>query len=86
MIWIVSGVGVAVLALMITIAVVQRWRGRPEEGTIEDVDPLFTTGIAVTGAGVALATTLGPFMFLVMIAGLVVMAVGARRTQQQHHH
>jgi hypothetical protein len=85
MLWIVIGTGVVVLALLITVAVVRQWRGAPEQGTIEEVDPLFASGIAFTGAGVALATTLGPFMYGMMILGLVMMAVGANRTRHHHH-
>jgi glutamate synthase domain-containing protein 2 len=44
---------------------------------------MFTTGICLTGAGVALATTLGSIMYGVMTAGLIMMGFGARR---MHHH
>jgi hypothetical protein len=84
MIWRGVAVGVAAIALLLVIAVQQRHRfsaGR----TVNDVDPLFATGIALTVAGVALATTLGGFMYGVMIVGLVFMAIGANRTRHPHH-
>ena len=84
MIWLVVALGVvAVVGLMIAVAV---RRGSFDGPPLDEVDPLFTTGIALTGAGVALATTLGNFMYGVMIVGLVVMAIGASRTNQRRHH
>jgi hypothetical protein len=83
-IWLGVAVGVAAIALLLMIAV-RRRRGAPDGRTIDDVDPLFTTGIALTGAGVALATTVGGFMYGVMIVGLILMAVGANRTRHPHH-
>jgi hypothetical protein len=38
-----------------------------------------------TGAGVALAATLGSMMYGVMIAGLIMMAVGAGRMPLHKH-
>jgi hypothetical protein len=84
MIWLGIGLGVAVLALLVIVVAVRR-RGEQVDG-IDDVDPLFTTGIVLTGAGVALATTLGPLMYGMMTIGLIVMAVGANRTRHHHGH
>lgn len=82
MIWLGVSVGVAAIALLIVV----QHRHRASAGrTVDDVDPLFTTGIILTGAGVALAATLGGFMYGVMIVGLVFMAVGANRTRHPHH-
>lgn len=84
MIWLGVAVGVAAIALLVATAV--RRRRRASDGrSVDDVDPLFTTGIVLTGTGVALATTLGGFMYGVMIVGLVFMAVGANRTRHPHH-
>jgi len=47
------------------------------------VDPFFTAAIAITGAGVVLATTLGSVLDAVMAARLIVMAFGAYRNR--HH-
>ena len=84
MIWMGVAVGVAAIALLVATAV-QRRRRASEGRSVDDVDPLFTTGIVLTGTGVALATTLGGFMYGVMIVGLVFMAVGANRTRHPHH-
>jgi len=84
MIWLGVTAGVAAIALLLVIAVQHRHRP-PTARTVNDVDPLFTTGIVLTGAGVALATTLGGFMYGVMIVGLVCMAIGANRTRHPHH-
>ena len=63
MIWLGVAVGVAAIALLVATAV--RRRRRASDGrSVDDVDPLFTTGIVLTGAGAALATSrsvaLGP--------------------------
>ena len=84
MIWLGIGIGMAVLALLLVVVALRR-RGEQVDG-IDDVDPLFTTGIVLAGAGVALATTLGPFMYGVMAIGLIVMAIGANRTRHHHGH
>ena len=84
MMWLGVAIGVAAIVLLLVIALQRRHRtsvGR----ALNDVDPLFTTGIAFTGAGVALATTLGGFMYGVMIVGLVFMAIGANRTRHPRH-
>ena len=84
MIWLGGAIGVAVIVLLIAVAV-QR-RGNASHGTAGgDVDPLFTTGIAVTGAGAALALSLGGVMYGVMLVGLIVMAIGANRSRHPHH-
>jgi hypothetical protein len=80
MIWL--GIGFAAALLIIAIGVFARRRAR-EDRDAADVDPLFSMGIAITGAGVALATTLGSVMYAVMAAGLIVMATGTYRTR--HH-
>ena len=84
MIWLVVAVGFAAIALLAVVAVQRRRRGS-DRRTVDDVDPLFAAGIALTGTGAALATTLGGFMYGVMIVGLIVMAVGANRTRHPHH-
>ena len=84
LIWLGVAVGLAAIAVLLVIAV--QHRHRPAAGrTVDDVDPLFATGIVLTGAGAALATTLGGFMYGVMIVGLVFMAIGANRTRHPHH-
>jgi len=84
MIWLGVTVGVSAIAVLLLIAVQHR-HSSPAGRTVDDVDPLFATGIVFTGAGVALATTLGGFMYGVMIVGLVLMAIGANRTRNPHH-
>ena len=76
------GIAIAAAFLVIAIGGLARWRAR-EDRNAANVDPLFTIGIAITGAGVALATTLGSVMYAVMAAGLIVMATGTYRTR--HH-
>ena len=84
MIWLGVAVGVAAIALLLVIAVQHRDRSSAGR-TADDVDPLVTTGIVLTGVGVALATTLGGFLYGVMIVGLIFMAIGANRTRHRHH-
>lgn len=86
MFWIAFGVGVGVLAIVALLAMVARRRAyrlaSPDDRELSDVDPLFTTGIALAGVGVALALTIGPFMYLMFVVGMVLMAFGAYRTRQ----
>ena len=84
MIWFGVVVGVAAITLLLVIAMQHRHRS-PAGRTVNDIDPLFTTGTVLTGAGAALATTLGGFMYGVMIVGLVFMAIGANRTRHPRH-
>lgn len=84
MIWLGVAVGVAAIALLVVTAV-QRRRRVSDGRSVDDVDPLFTSGIVLTGAGAALVTTLGGVMYGVMIVGLVFMAIGANRTRHPHH-
>jgi hypothetical protein len=86
MIWLGIAIGMlTLLALVIAITAVggdvQR---RRSDG--EAVDPLFTTGIAISGAGVTLALTIGPFMYVMLAVGLVIMFVGARRSRPPQPH
>lgn len=78
MIWLGIAVGTA---LIIAVGVLAHRRARGDDEAAE-VDPLFTMGISITGAGVVLATTIGPVMYAVMAAGLIVMVTGAYRTRQ----
>jgi len=48
-----------------------------------DADPLFTAGIAIAGASAALIATIGLATIPMLLVGLVVMIIGARRT---HSH
>ncbi len=81
MIWLAIAVVIALLLVGIGIVVHRRTR---DGGEVDDVDPLFAVGIAITGAGAVLGTTLGPVMFAMMAVGLVIMVVGSSRTR--HHH
>lgn len=83
MIWL--GVAVAVLVGALLVALVRTPApSRREAG--EDADPLFSTGIVITGTGVVLGSTIGPVMYGVMAAGLVMMAFGAHRSRRHRHH
>jgi hypothetical protein len=82
MMWL--GIVVGAALLIIAIGGLARRRAG-ENGDVVDVDPLFTMGIAITGAGVALATTLGSVMYAVMAAGLIVMATGTYRTRHRRN-
>lgn len=82
MLW--FGLSLVGVALLVAIVMTVR-RNAGASRPVDDVDPVFTAGIALTGAGVALSATIGNVMFVVMTVGLIVMAVGAHRTQQQHH-
>lgn len=81
MVWLAVAVGVGAVALLLVLAM--RRRGSSSGRTVDDVDPLFTTGIILTGTGVALAATFGGFMYGVMIVGLIQMAIGANRTRHR---
>lgn len=89
MIWIGVVIGVGVIALVTLLVLAVRTRAyrltSADDQTIDDVDPLFTTGIAIAGAGVALALTIGPFMYLMFIVGMILMAYGGYRTRQRTH-
>lgn len=82
MIWFSVGLGVATIALLVVLVVLRRPESAGER-TADEVDPLFASGIALSGAGVALALTIGNVMYVVMIVGLIVMAFGANRTRQR---
>ncbi|MGB5757377.1 MAG: hypothetical protein WBM50_10715 [Acidimicrobiales bacterium] len=82
MVWLGVAAGVLAVVLLLVIAV-RRRRSSSDNRPPDDVDPLFTAGIAIAGAGAALATTLGAFMYGVMVVGLIVMAVGAIRTRNR---
>lgn len=80
--WIGITIGVIAVLSLIAAVVVRRRSSEP----IDDVDPLFSTGTVLAGAGVALALTIGPVMYGMMAIGLIIMAVGAHRTRQHGHH
>jgi len=86
MVWAGVVVGIAATVLLV-VMVVQRRHGSSARGAGDDVgvDPLFATGIALTGAGAVLATTIGDVMYAVMIVGLILMAIGANRARRLHH-
>jgi len=78
----VAGIAV-VAALLIALARANR-SSRAESG--DDVDPLFSTGVVITGTGAVLGSTIGPVMYSVMAVGLAAMALGAHRSRQHRHN
>lgn len=80
MIWIGVAIVVAAAAVLIS-ALRRRSTGRAPD----DVDPLFSAGIVLVGVGVVFGAAVGPGMYAVMAAGLVVMAIGANRTRHHPH-
>ena len=84
MIWLGGVIGVAVIVRLLAIAGQRRRRASPGSAG-GDIDPLFTTGIVITGAGAALALSLDGVMYGVMIVGLIGMAIGANRSRHPHH-
>ncbi|MFW2335349.1 hypothetical protein [Ilumatobacter sp.] len=82
MIW--FGLAVVIAALVIRIVALVRRRSATGE-PVDEVDPNLTLGIVLTGTGIALAAAVGSGMYALMAAGLVLMAVGAHRTQRHHH-
>ncbi len=86
MVWIGIGIGVGVVAGVALVLAARRKAYRlasPDDRQIDDVDPMFATGIALAGGGVALAITLGPLMYLMFVVGMILMAVGAYRTRNR---
>jgi NhaP-type Na+/H+ or K+/H+ antiporter len=79
------GIVVVVAALAIRLVALVRRRGATGVSP-DDVDPNFTLGIVLTGIGISLAAAVGSGMYALMAAGLVLMAVGAHRTQRSHRH
>jgi hypothetical protein len=78
--WIVALAMIAlVVGALAVISVARRSaaakRGRP----MPEADPWYVLGICLTGAGTALFVTIGPAMIGIFVAGLVFIAVGARR-------
>lgn len=71
-------IALAVGALAVVSAA--RFRAAAQRGQpMPDADPWFVLGICLTGAGTALFVTIGPAMIGIFVAGLVFIAVGARR-------
>jgi uncharacterized membrane protein len=70
---------VTVLAILVTLGIVV-WRLRPSPPP-SDVDPLFTAGIAISGASAALIATLGAAMIPMLLVGLACIVVGAHRSR-----
>lgn len=62
------------------------WARRRADKRVDEADPLFVVGIALTGAGAATITTLGMFMIAVFAVGLVLMAIGIRRSRRPPRH
>lgn len=81
MIWMAIALAVVVLVVLALVVVLD---DDSVERVVDDVDPLFPTGIAIAGGGVALAVNLGGFMYILLVVGLIVMAVGAVRTHHAH--
>jgi hypothetical protein len=71
----------AILALLgiITVAVVRTRTPVPPR----DADPLFVIGIVLAGTGAALIAAIGTQMVLVAIVGILLIAVGARRSRSR---
>ena len=69
-------VGIVLVALLIR-------RGRSGEPVRQDVDPLFTMGIAFVGAGVALVAAVGVGMLGILALGVIFMFVGLSRMRSQ---
>lgn len=75
------GTAISVLVLLgLVLLVAARRRG---EGPIDDPDPLFVTGIALSGAGAALFATIGVTGAAILTVGVVLMAVGIMRTRNR---
>lgn len=90
MVWMGITVGIATLLLLAVVSLRRRrvfrvGRSVDQGETVDQGDTLFMTGVVFTGAGVAVATTLGTFGYAVMVVGLVLMAIGADRTRHHHH-
>ncbi len=77
---------VALVALVALLVLATRVRAHrltsPDDHRAEELSPLFAAGIALSGAGVALAVTIGPIMYLMVAIGLVVMIAGIQQTRQ----
>jgi hypothetical protein len=69
-----------VLAIVAVVAVRRQVPVPPE-----DPDPLFIVGIIVSGTGAALTAALGAHMVLMALFGVLLIAVGARRSRKGTH-
>jgi hypothetical protein len=49
----------------------------------DDPDPLFIVGIVVSGTGAALTAAIGPQMMLMSLFGVMLLAIGARRSRKR---
>lgn len=78
--WIIAGLIVAVVAFLFLVVFFVR-RMRADGPVPPDVDPMFTMGIALVGAGVALMASAGPGMIGILALGLIFMFSGLRKTR-----
>ena len=73
-----------VMAVLIaSVCVLGLRRGPRADAYSDEVDPLFTAGIAVAGSSVALVITLGPMLWAMTAAGIVLLAIGAARMRRE---
>lgn len=79
-------VGIIIGALLLVGLVLLVVMQRRETAPAEEVDPLFITGIAISGSGAALFATIGPVGAGLLAMGVVLMAVGIARTRDGRGH
>lgn len=82
--WVLFSLGVGFVVIVIVAVLATRERSAAPAPTSEvSGDDLFALGVVFSGAGVAMAVTLGPFMVWMVALGVVYMAMG---TAKKRHH
>lgn len=81
--WVMFSLGVVFVAIVIVAVLATRERSTARPTSDVSGDDLFALGVVFTGAGVAMAVTLGPIMIWMVALGVIYMAMGTRRKRHQ---
>jgi hypothetical protein len=82
--WILVAVVIVIAAAAMAIAM-RAFVGRDASDSSSTMtgEQWFTLGIVLTGAGVALTTTVGPTMLAMVALGLIYMGIGASKKRKE---
>ena len=81
--WVLLGVGIVFVFVVFVAVFLTRDGSAAEPAADMSGDDLFSLGVVFTGAGVAMAITLGPFMIWMVALGVTYMALGTARKRHQ---